>query len=114
VAEDAPVVGADAELQPAFVALSLLQVPDGGQDALDEAFANRLGMVDRWDGFRALEVWGDLAKTTEYAMVSWWDSPEDFQAYMQSDDHRRSHDRIPKGSDKPRPVKFRRFRVVAR
>lgn len=99
---------------PAFVALSLLRVPDGGQDALDAAFAHRLGLVDHWAGFRALEVWADLADPTQYAMVSWWDSPAEFQAYMRSDDHRRSHDRIPTGSHRPRPVKFRRFRVVAR
>lgn len=101
-------------VEPAFVALSLLRVPEGGQGALDAAFADRLGLVDGWPGFRALEVWTDLADPTQYAMVSWWDSHSAFQAYMQSDDHRRSHDRIPKGSHQPRPVKFRRFRVVAR
>ena len=78
-----------------------------------EQIAERLGLVDHWAGFRALEVWADLADPTQYAMVSWWDSPAEFQAYMQSDDHRRSHERIPTGSHRPRPVRFRRFRVVA-
>ena len=99
---------------PAFVAFSRLDVPDGGQDQLEEAFRERLHAVDRWPGFRRLEVWADDSAPVEYSMVSWWDSAEVFREYMRSDDHRRSHDRIPAGDLAPRPHSFRRFRVVAR
>ncbi len=103
-----------ARSKAAFVAYSQLDVPDGGQEQLEAAFADRLGAVDGWPGFRSLEIWSDLANANSYVMVSWWDAPEAFQAYMQSDDHRRSHERIPTGDDRPRPRGFRRFRVVAR
>jgi len=109
-----PIRRPETEREPGFVAFSLLEVPAGGRDQLDAAFRDRLGAVDSWPGFRSIEVWADLADPSSYAMTSWWDTPEAFRAYMQSDDHRRSHDRIPAGETRPRPRQFRRFRVVAR
>jgi len=55
-----------------------------------------------------------LGLNSGYAMVSWWDSAADFSSYMRSDDHRRSHQRIPTGDLRPRAREFRRYRVVAR
>ena len=49
-----------------------------------------------------------------YVMVSWWDSQEAFKAYMGSEEHRRSHRRIPTGPDRPSARAFRRYRLVAR
>lgn len=103
-----------SEWRPAFVAFSELKVPDGGQKPLEEAFQARLKAVDGWPGFQHLEVWADVARPTDYSMVSWWDTPEAFRAYMQSAEHRRSHERVATDEQRPRPVKFRRFRVVAR
>ncbi len=103
-----------ARAQPAFVAFSELEVPEGGQDRIEAAFRDRLGAVDSWPGFRSLEVWADLSEPEAYTMVSWWDSAEAFRDYMQSDDHHRSHQRIPGGEGRPRPRKFRRYRIVAR
>ena len=98
----------------AFVAFSQLDVPEGAQEQLESAFRDRLGAVERWSGSQSLEVWADLADSTRYVMVSWWTSPEEFRSYMRSDDHRRSHDRIPTGDLRPRPREFRRYRIVAR
>jgi heme-degrading monooxygenase HmoA len=50
----------------AFVAFSELTVPVGGRDDLEAAFADRLGAVDRWPGFRGLEVWADEQDPTRY------------------------------------------------
>ncbi len=47
-------------------------------------------------------------------MASWWDGKASFQAYMRSESHHRSHDRIPDGTDGARPASFLRDRVVAR
>jgi diguanylate cyclase (GGDEF)-like protein len=98
----------------AFVAFSALEVPDGGQEQVEAAFRDRLGSVDGWPGFHALEVWADVQDPHAYVMVSWWETASAFQAYMRSDDHRRSHGRISTGNDRPRPKRFRRYRVVAR
>ncbi|MEX2549878.1 MAG: diguanylate cyclase [Nitriliruptoraceae bacterium] len=97
-----------------FVAYSLLEVPEDGRAALIDSFTDRLRLVDRWPGFRHLEVWADRADPTSFVMVSWWDREEDFRAYMGSDDHRRSHERIPGGPSRPRPDSFHRYEVIAR
>ncbi len=97
-----------------FVAVSDLTVPVAGRAALVAAFGHRLGAVDAWPGFQSLQVWADPADATALVMVSWWDTEEAFNAYMRSDDHRRSHARIPGGPDRARPRKFRRYKVIAR
>ena len=97
-----------------FVAVSEIFVPDAGRSALDEAFAHRLGAVDHWPGFRDLEVWADKADPCRLVMVSWWDSQECFASYMRSEEHGRSHERIPTGEHRPRPRGFRRYTIVAR
>ena len=99
---------------PAFVAFSEIDVPLAGQAPLESAFRARLGSVDSWAGFRSLEVWADTQEPAGYVMVSWWDSQDAFKAYMGSEEHRRSHRRIPTGPDRPVARTFRRYRVVAR
>ena len=96
-----------------FVAASDLTVPPEGRAALMEAFRDRLGAVELAPGFQRLEVWADQSDPSAFTMVSWWDSRDQFLEYMRSDDHRRSHERIPGGEAGPRPVRFRRFTVVA-
>ncbi len=98
----------------AWAMVSELEVPEAGVDALEVAFRNRLGEVDGWPGFRHLEVWRDPRHAGRYLMVSWWDSREDFSRWMHSDAHDRSHDRVPKGVDAPRAVRFDRYQVIAR
>jgi heme-degrading monooxygenase HmoA len=97
-----------------FVAVSELTVPEAGSDSLAAAFATRLGAVDAWPGFHGLQVWADTADRCSLMMISWWDSKESFDNYMRSDDHQRSHSRIPGGELRPRPRRFRRFEVIAR
>lgn len=98
----------------AFVAFSELEVGEGGRERVEVAFDNRLGAVHDWPGFQHLEFWEHTGRPTSIAMVSWWDSADAFEDYMRSEDHRRSHRRIPSSEDGPRPLKFRRFRVMSR
>ncbi len=104
----------DGQPAGAFIAYSLLAVPEDGREALVDSFTDRLGLVERWPGFRSLEIWADRADPTSFVMVSWWDSEEEFRAYMASDDHRSSHARIPGGPSRPRPDTFHRYEVIAR
>jgi heme-degrading monooxygenase HmoA len=97
-----------------FVAFSEIRVPAAGAAALAEAFADRLREVEGWPGFGHLEVWRDARDQTRFVMVSWWNSQDRFVAYMRSASHRRSHDRIQGGPDRPRAAAFTRFQVVAR
>jgi|SRR5271166_2209026 len=96
-----------------FVVTSELAVhPDGAND-LSAAFRNRLRRVEHWEGFQHLEVWHDQARTDRFVMTSWWASRDAFAAYMRSDDHRRSHTRIPQGVARPTLTALHRYVVIA-
>jgi heme-degrading monooxygenase HmoA len=97
-----------------FVAVSEISAPASGAAALRAAFTSRLGEVDAWPAFDHLEVWQDERDPTRFVMVSWWADKADFNCYMRSESHRRSHDRIDRGSEGPRPTGFSRFGMVAR
>lgn len=100
--------------EPPFVIVSDLAVDAVGADTLEDAFRSRLGEVDDWPGFLDLEVWRDERDPERFVMVSWWATKDDYAAYMRSDDHRRSHDRVPTEPAAPRATGIGRFRVVAR
>lgn len=97
----------------AFVVSSDVAIDDVGVPALEAAFAGRLGEVDDFPGFQRLEVWRDTSRAGMYIMVSWWDSRDDFTAYMRSEQHRRSHARIPTEPTRPRAAGVRRFERIA-
>ncbi|HEX7168314.1 MAG TPA: antibiotic biosynthesis monooxygenase family protein [Acidimicrobiales bacterium] len=96
-----------------YVAISEIAVAPDGADALERAFRARLGAVDGWPGFLGLQVLRDRRRPGSYLMVSRWASKETFQEYMRSDEHRRSHARIPGGEHAPRPAGFADYDVVA-
>ena len=100
-------------MKDTFVAFSEIEVPQDGSAGLEQAFARRLGLVERWPGFVGLQVWKDRGRAGSYAMVSWWSSKEQFDGYMASVDHRTSHARVPTGPNRARPAHFRRYEVVA-
>ena len=100
-------------MQP-YVALSEIRVDVDGVDALRAAFDDRLRAVDGWDGFLGLELLADRRDPGRFLMVSRWESREIFVAYLRSEDHRRSHARIPSGPHAPRAAGFDEFDLVAR
>jgi heme-degrading monooxygenase HmoA len=95
------------------VALSEISVPEGGEEALEGAFQERLRAVDGWPGFLGLELLRDRRSPGRYLMLCRWDSREQFLDYMRSADHRRSHARIPRGPLGPAPAGFSEFDQVA-
>ena len=74
--------------------MSRLRVPAERAGALVSAFRSRVGLVDRADGFVDLQVWQSDRDDGELIMVSRWRDRDAFKAYMRSDAHRVSHDRI--------------------
>lgn len=97
-----------------FVIVSDLGIDQVGADALEQAFSDRLGEVDGWPGFLELQVWRDTRDPSRFVMVSWWESRDDYVAYMRSDAHRRSHARIPDDPAAPFAVGVGQFELVSR
>lgn len=96
------------------VVASHLEIDPAGGPTLEEAFAARLGQVEDVDGFVRLEVWRDERDEGRYLMVTWWESPAHFRAYMRSEEHDRSHARVPTDPYRPRGRGLDRYTVVAR
>ncbi|MFL5863895.1 MAG: antibiotic biosynthesis monooxygenase family protein [Solirubrobacteraceae bacterium] len=74
--------------------MSRLRVAPGRAQELVSPFRDRAHLVDQAPGFLNLEVWQNDRDAGELVMVSHWTDRESFKSYMQSDAHRRSHDRI--------------------
>jgi|SRR6476469_7260353 len=77
-----------------YVSMSRLRVDPALSDALVAAFRRRAHLVDSAPGFVDLEVWRSDRDPEEVLMVSRWRDRASFTAYMRSDEHRISHDRI--------------------
>ena len=82
-----------------YISMSHLRVEPSRAEELVTAFRGRIGLVDAADGFVDLEVWQADRDAGELIMVSRWRDRDAFKRYMKSDDHRRSHDRIPQDLD---------------
>ena len=81
------------------MSLSRLRVDRERAAELVAAFGRRAHLVDCADGFVDLEVWHSDRDAGEVVMVSRWRDRDAFRAYMRSDAHRISHDRIPADLD---------------
>ena len=77
-----------------YVSMSRLRVSEDRAAELIKAFRSRVGLVDSADGFIDLQVWQSDRDPGEILMVSRWRDRDAFKAYMRSDDHRVSHERI--------------------
>ena len=80
-----------------YISLSRLRVPEERAPELVAAFRGRAHLVEEADGFVDLQVWQSDRDACELAMVSRWRDREAFKAYMKSDRHRISHERINPG-----------------
>jgi heme-degrading monooxygenase HmoA len=77
-----------------YISLSRLRVPGERAAELVSAFRRRAHLVDDADGFVDLQVWQSDRDPGELVMVSRWRDRECFKAYMKSERHRISHERI--------------------
>jgi heme-degrading monooxygenase HmoA len=77
-----------------YVSVSRLRVAPERADELVSAFRLRAGLVDEFEGFHGLQVWRSDRDPAELVMVSHWRDRDCFTAYMRSEAHRVSHDRI--------------------
>ena len=77
-----------------YVSMSRLRVAPQQATELLEAFRNRAGLVDDFEGFIDLEVWQSDRDPGELIMVNRWDTREAFTRYMKSEAHAASHARI--------------------
>src|SRR3978361_456004 len=83
-----------------YVSVSRLRVAADRSDELIAAFTQRAGLVEDHDGFIDLQVWRSDRDPAEVLMVSRWRDRDCFTAYLRSEDHRVSHERMDPGLKK--------------
>ena len=77
-----------------YISMSRLRLPAEQVAELLNAFENRAHLVDGAEGFVELEVWHSDREPGEVIMVSRWNAKAAFTAYMKSEEHQTSHERI--------------------
>lgn len=80
-----------------FVTHSSIVVPEGEQEALEQAFRARLRAVDGHAGFVGLELLRDYRKRGRYLLVTRWSDRGSFLRYMKSGDYKAAHERQHEG-----------------
>jgi heme-degrading monooxygenase HmoA len=95
-----------------FVFVSHLTVPDSDQGRLEQHFRNRSHLVDKFPGFRYLQLLKPQSGSASFTFLTAWDSREAFSEYMKSEEHATSHSREPGDIMKRTTVRHEAFEVM--
>ena len=79
-----------------YVSLSRLSLPVNRTPELVAGFRNHSRLADEANRFIDLELWQSDRNPGESSLISRWRDRDAFKAYMNSGEHRVSHDRIDK------------------
>ena len=74
-----------------YVAINVLQVPEGAGHVLEERFAGRQGAVDAAPGFEHFELLRPVEGTSDYLVYTRWRTEEDFRAWRESQSFGQGH-----------------------
>lgn len=80
------------------VKVNAIEVPEGAGPELEARFAKRAGAVENSPGFEAFQLLRPTEGETRYFVMTWWDSEESFQGWMNSQDFSKGHSSEAKGS----------------
>ena len=98
-----------------FIAMNRFRIARGFEEGFESVWSNRESYLERVDGFREFKLLrgpGD-DEATLYASHVTWDSREQFEAWVQSEEFKKAHGQTnaPKGTYLEHP-RFEGFDVV--
>ena len=73
------------------VKINAIEVPEGAGPELEERFAARAGAVENSPGFQGFQLLRPVEGETRYFVMTWWESEEAFQGWMNSQDFAKGH-----------------------
>ena len=76
-----------------FVMMNHMKVPPKWQEHFEEIFKDRKRAVDRRPGFIRAEILKPVEGDT-YIVMTHWDSKQDFQAWVGSEEYKEGHQRV--------------------
>ena len=77
-----------------IVVSNRIQVTKGQESAFEGRFEGRARLVERMPGFVRMEVLRPL-KSDYYVVLTYWESPETFEAWTESPEFREAHSKRP-------------------
>ena len=66
------------------VKINAIEVPEGAGPELEQRFAARAGAVENSPGFEAFQLLRPTEGESRYFVMTWWESEEAFQGWMNS------------------------------
>ncbi len=73
------------------VKINAITVPEGMGPELERRFAARAGAVENSPGFEGFQLLRPVENEDRYFVMTWWDSEESFQAWVNSQDFAKGH-----------------------
>ena len=73
------------------VKINAITVPEGMGEKLEERFAGRAKMVEKFDGFEDFQLLRPVEGESRYFVYTRWATEEHFQGWLQSQDFERGH-----------------------
>ena len=80
-----------------FLSVSRFVVANDLDEAVREAFRNRLHLVDTVTGFVRMEVANTIDNPKDFWLLTWWQDEESFSTWHRSHAYQESHQGMPKG-----------------
>ena len=85
------------------VKINAIEVPEGAGPELERRFAARAGAVEQSPGFEGFQLLRPVEGESRYFVMTWWESEDAFQAWVNSQDFSRGHANAG-GGEGQRPV----------
>lgn len=103
-----------------FTAVNYISCKDHYTEKFEELFKTRAGFIDDCQGFRNMHVLKPNQENSEYLIVSYWDTEEDFVNWTKSESfikgHRRGFEDIKKakeaGEEPPMTSSFKTYTII--
>jgi len=73
------------------VKINAIAVPEGAGPELEKRFAARAGAVENSPGFEGFQLLRPTEGEERYFVMTWWESEDAFQAWMNSQDFAKGH-----------------------
>jgi len=73
------------------VKINAIAVPEGAGPELEKRFAARAGAVENSPGFEDFQLLRPTGGDERYFVMTWWESEDAFQAWMNSQDFAKGH-----------------------
>jgi len=104
-----------------FVAINFISCNDDYKPRFEQLFATRAHAIDKMEGFKSMNVLRPMDNKSEYLIVSYWESEDNFKSWTKSQEFIEGHQRgfedikIARAEGREVPMKsdFKTYKVIS-